>query len=228
MNDGRLIIFEGIDGSGKGTVLKTMATMLAAQGHDVVCTREPGGLPVSERIRDLLKSEELTPLAAFHLMRAASVELHHGLILPALEMGKVILSDRCTWASAAAYQGSHLGMDFIVDSIFSDPADLPAPDLAIYLDVTVEESAKRRDARGEDEDNFANLASAKAIYDRLAQLGLLERVDATMSLDMVETRCAQLIQNVMEVPPSGSRRMLRKPTYVEASADMILGSYNLE
>lgn len=211
MNQGRLIVVEGADGSGKSSVLKLISQDLNARGYDVVNVREPGGSFAAEECRDILKSHDLSPLAAFHLMRAASIDLHSEVIIPSLEVGKIVLSDRCTWASACAYQGSHLGVEFILSSIVNDPYGVPVPDLAMWFDVSLEESQNRRDARGEDEDNFADLSEAIEIYGQLAEFGMLTPVDANRSLDIVQTSAMKLVDCVLESQPYNSRPNIKLP-----------------
>ena len=104
---GRFITFEGLDGCGKSTQLAKLAKVLRAQGLPVVMTREPGGTPTGDKIRQLLldtKTSSLTPLAELALMFAARAQHIAEVIQPALAEGKVVLCDRFT-DSTEAYQG---------------------------------------------------------------------------------------------------------------------------
>lgn len=103
---------EGVDGSGKTTQLALLAERLRRSGREVVTVREPGGTPVSDRIRQLILSPDnpIVPAAELLLFSAARAQLVSQVIAPALEAGKVVLADRFGW-STLAYQGYGRGMD---------------------------------------------------------------------------------------------------------------------
>jgi dTMP kinase len=104
---GRFITFEGLDGCGKSTQLEKLAKVLRAQGLSIVTTREPGGTPTGDKIRQLLldtKTSSLTPMAELALMFAARAQHIAEVIQPALAEGKIVLCDRFT-DSTEAYQG---------------------------------------------------------------------------------------------------------------------------
>ncbi len=114
---GRLITFEGIDGSGKSTQAALLADALRSRGISVLFLREPGGTKVGERIRDVLLDRshtEMTPLAELFLYLAARAQITGEVILPALERGDVVVMDRYI-DSSVAYQGGArgLGIDLI-------------------------------------------------------------------------------------------------------------------
>jgi dTMP kinase len=104
---GLLISFEGPEGSGKSTLIRSLEAQLRAAGVDVLVTREPGGTPIGERIRDILLDPELSELRAeteLLLMVASRAQLVRETVLPALRAGRVVLADRYADASVA-YQG---------------------------------------------------------------------------------------------------------------------------
>jgi dTMP kinase len=105
-------VIEGIDGAGKSTQVALLAEALEARGHAVVRVRDPGGTPLSDRIRALLLDPEnpVAPSTELCLYAAARAQLVHEIIRPALEAGKVVISDRFTW-STRAYQGGGRGLD---------------------------------------------------------------------------------------------------------------------
>ena len=109
---GRFITFEGIEGVGKSTQLKHLALQLRNGGREVVTTREPGGTPLAEKIRELVlgaATEPVPPVAELLLMFAARAVHTENLIRPALERGAWVLSDRYTDATFA-YQGGGRGV----------------------------------------------------------------------------------------------------------------------
>lgn len=104
---GRFITFEGLDGCGKSTQLAKLAAVLTGQGLSVVMTREPGGTPTGEKIRQLLldtKTSSLAPMAELSLMFGARAQHIVEVIQPGLAEGKIVLCDRFT-DSTEAYQG---------------------------------------------------------------------------------------------------------------------------
>jgi dTMP kinase len=104
------VTFEGIDGSGKSTQAGLLAEALRGDGHDVVTTREPGGTPLGEQIRELLlNGQDMSPWAEAALFAAARAELVEHVIAPALESGKVVICDRYV-DSSLAYQGIARGL----------------------------------------------------------------------------------------------------------------------
>lgn len=105
-------VFEGIDGAGKSTQAALLAEALEARGHAVTRVRDPGGTPLSDRIRALLLDPEspVAPATELCLYAAARAQLVHDVIRPALDAGRVVISDRFTW-STRAYQGAGRGLD---------------------------------------------------------------------------------------------------------------------
>lgn len=108
----RFFSLEGVDGSGKSTQLLLLADALRAKGFEVITPREPGGTPVSDRIREVLLSPDhpVAPEAELLLFSAARAQLVSQVIAPALAAGKVVLADRFGW-STWAYQGYGRGLD---------------------------------------------------------------------------------------------------------------------
>ena len=142
---GTFITFEGIDGSGKSTQLRLLASLLRVQGHEVVTTREPGGTPLGVRLRAaLLDSQEhvdpLTELLVFAADRAQHVRI---LLRPALESGHIVLSDRYADATAA-YQGAGRGFPpQLVSEIIELATGGLKPNLTLLFDLSVAECVAR-------------------------------------------------------------------------------------
>ena len=149
---GAFLTVEGLDGSGKGTQIERLADALDRWGYEVVHTREPGGTPISEKIRDILLDRENTGMfdVTEALLYAASRAQHvREKILPAVAEGKVVLCDRYL-DSSVAYQGGgrQLGIDEVL-RINAPAVEGAMPDLTVFLDLDHEESLRRRCAASE-------------------------------------------------------------------------------
>jgi dTMP kinase len=143
---GKLITFEGLDGSGKSTQLDKLARSLRAHALPVTVTREPGGTATGERIRDVLlhsATAGLSPLTEMALMFASRAQHIHEIILPALAEGRIVLCDRYT-DSTEAYQGGgrKLGTKPVLQLHEILCGNLQ-PDLTILLDNDVAFSVER-------------------------------------------------------------------------------------
>ena len=146
MARGEFITFEGPEGSGKTTQLERLAAWLRSRGREVVTTFEPGGTEIGNRIRELLfdlAHGEMTARTELLLMNAARAQHVEQVIEPALEAGKVVLSDRFA-ESSLAYQGfgRELGLE-AVEPICDFATGGLRPDLVVLLDLPVEEGLKR-------------------------------------------------------------------------------------
>lgn len=145
-NSARFVTFEGIEGVGKSTQIQHAARALRAIGIDPVVTREPGGTPLAERIRDIVlerREEPLTPLAELLLMFASRAVHLANLIEPALRAGRWVLCDRFTDATYA-YQGAGRGLG-VPDIALLEQLVQGArrPDLTILLDAPVDVALAR-------------------------------------------------------------------------------------
>ena len=149
---GAFLTVEGLDGSGKGTQIERLSDALDRWGFEVVHTREPGGTPIGEKIREILLDRENAAMADVTeaLLYAASRAQHvREKILPAVAEGKVVLCDRFL-DSSVAYQGGgrQLGIDEVLQ-INAPAVEDAMPDLTVYLDIDHRESLKRRCAVSE-------------------------------------------------------------------------------
>ena len=161
---GYFVSFEGLDGCGKSTQLERLASVLRAEGIDVLTTREPGGTEIGERIRSVLldsRTSALDPLAEMALMFASRAQQIAQVILPALDCGRWVLCDRFT-DSTEAYQGwgRQLGSDAVLQ-LHKLLCHGLWPDLTIYMDSEVEHSVKRARRR-----NQAAVSGARADENR--------------------------------------------------------------
>jgi dTMP kinase len=191
---GKFITLEGSDGCGKSTQISLLKDWLEARGWQVVLTREPGGCPISERIREVLLSLDSTgmsPECEALLYAAARVEHVRRVIEPALNLGKIVICDRFL-DSSIAYQayGRELGGEFV--RLINDPAlRRAAPDATLLLELD-RTSAKARLAKGapadrlerEQEDFFLRVQRG---YEALkaAEPGRIRPIDASRSIEAV-------------------------------------------
>lgn len=150
MERGKFISVEGIEGVGKSTNIDVLVASIEAAGHKVLTTREPGGTPLAEEIRDIVQhrgDEPIPEIAELLLIFAARSLNVNNVILPAIEAGTWVVSDRFT-DSSRAYQGGGRGIpmetvDRIADLVHGDTW----PDLTLLLDAPVEIGMQRANKR---------------------------------------------------------------------------------
>ena len=143
ITNGKFITLEGMDGAGKSTHIPNIIANLQAAGHEVVSTREPGGTPLGERLRELLLHENMHVETETLLMFAARREHIASTIAPALARGAYVLSDRFTDATYA-YQAGAKGVAFEKIAQLEAWVQGPLqPDITLLFDVPVEVSMQR-------------------------------------------------------------------------------------
>ncbi len=151
MKKGLFITFEGNDGSGKTTMAQLIYDRLKQEGYDVILTREPGGIEIAEKIRDIILDPANTEMDARceALLYAASRRQHLAQkVIPALKDKKIVICDRFI-DSSLAYQGHArgIGIDEVYElNLFA--IDSYMPDLTLFFKISVEEAKKRMDERG--------------------------------------------------------------------------------
>lgn len=152
---GKLISIEGGEGAGKTTVLQAIRDGLEKAGKTVVCTREPGGTDVGEKIRGLLLApgNNMDCRTELLLMFAARAQLVNTLIKPALARGEYVITDRFTDASFA-YQGGGRGIDTVDIALLEQRFVGIRPDLTLLLDIPVEQGMARAKTRGQSFDRI--------------------------------------------------------------------------
>ena len=144
MTSGRFISFEGIDGAGKSTHIEAVAERLHAWGAEVVCTREPGGTPLAERLRELVLHAPMDALTEALLVFAARRDHIAQVIEPALKRGATVLCDRFTDATFA-YQGGGRGFDLgLLAHLEQWVQEGLQPDLTLWFDLPAAVAAERR------------------------------------------------------------------------------------
>jgi dTMP kinase len=171
---GRFITFEGIDGAGKSTHIEPTATTLRAAGRTVVCTREPGGTELAERLRDMVLHVPMDGVSETLLVFAARRD-HIGLVIaPALAHGEIVLCDRFTDATFA-YQGYGRGQDLaLLERLEVEVQQGLQPDLTLWFDLDPRVAAERR-AQARAADRFE--AEDAVFFERVRQ-GYLARMSA--------------------------------------------------
>ncbi|HGM9853109.1 TPA: dTMP kinase [Proteus mirabilis] len=154
MKNSKFIVIEGLEGAGKTSAIQTVVDTLKQQGiTDLAFTREPGGTPLAEKLRELIKQgikgEKVTDKAELLMLYAARVQLVENVIKPALAQGKWVIGDRHD-LSSQAYQGGGRGIDRALMKSLRDTvlADFK-PDLTLYLDLDPAVGLARARARGE-------------------------------------------------------------------------------
>lgn len=197
MKKGLIISFEGPDGAGKTTVINQLLPILSEKlNQSIVSTREPGGVDIAERIRDVILDVNHTSMddkTELLLYMAARRQHFVEKVLPALKSGKLVLIDRFI-DSSVAYQGSGRGLDKQVISWLNDFAtDSRKPDLTLYFDIDSETGLARIAKNAEREINRLDLEKLE-MHQRVRQgyleLAELEKsrvvtIDASQNLEQV-------------------------------------------
>lgn len=183
---GVFISFEGIEGSGKSTVLTAVERALRAEGHEVVVTREPGGTPLGDAVRDLVlhqRGAPVYPLTELFLMNTSRAQLVAEVVRPALERGAVVLCDRYTHSSVA-YQGYGRGLPLdLVQSVCDAATGGLHPDLVLLIDISYETSRTRIASRGHEHDRMEIEEEAFHRRVRSGYLQMAQRDERVICID---------------------------------------------
>ena len=196
----RFITFEGIDGAGKSTHIETVIRRLGADGAAVVSTREPGGTPLAESLRDLFLHSPMDHLTEALLVFAGRRDHLVKVIEPALAAGKTVVCDRFADASFA-YQGHGRGMDLQVLGMLEQwVLQGRQPDLTLWFDLPAEQAARRRAAaraadRFEQQDlDFFERVRAGYAARAAAAPQRFARIDASGSIEHVAAQVAAVLE----------------------------------
>lgn len=159
---GKFITFEGIDGSGKSTQLRLLASDLRQKGVDLLTTLQPGGTPLGRRLREaFLETEDtVAPMAELLLFAADRAQHVEFLIKPAIAQNRVVISDRYADATYA-YQGAGRGFpEETVSQVIELATGGIKPDLTLFFDISIETAIKRKNIRGEEKANRMDFETA--------------------------------------------------------------------
>ncbi|MEC5341141.1 dTMP kinase [Brenneria populi] len=195
MSNSKFIVLEGLEGAGKTSARAVVVDTLREYGvFDVAFTREPGGTPLAEKLRELIKQgiadEKVTDKAEILMLYAARVQLVENVIKPALAQGRWVVGDRHD-LSSQAYQGGGRGIDrqllqSLRDTVLGDFR----PDLTFYLDLPPALGLQRARQRGEldriEQESYAFFERARARYQALAaQDASIVTIDASQPMEKV-------------------------------------------
>jgi len=202
---GKFITLEGTEGVGKTTNLEYIQKALLERGIPLLVTREPGGTPLAEELRELLlapREEQVDPKAELLMVFAARAQHLHQKILPALEAGTWVLSDRFTDATYA-YQGYGRGLPLdVITDLEQMVQGSVRPDLTIVLDIDVETGLARASARGDldrfEQEKMAFFENVRQGYQTRAAAdpSRYRVVDAGQSLAGVQADIAEIIDTL--------------------------------
>ena len=210
---GRLVVLEGIDGCGKSTQLQALAAWLPQSGlmppgAELLVTREPGGTPLGQALRQQLLHPpgEAAPCSTAELLLYAADRAQHvqERVRPALQAGPWVLCDRFS-GSTAAYQGYGRGLSLeLIDQLTLVATGGLQPDLTVLLEIPLEESLRRRGHRTADRIEAAGeafLARVCAGFAALAAQGGWRRLDACRRPDAVTADLQAAITALVAAPP---------------------------
>lgn len=196
------IVIEGLEGAGKTTAIQTVRDWIHARGVQVVQTREPGGTPLAEQIRQLVKAEHeetVAPETELLLMYAARVQLLSQVIRPALAAGQWVLADRHDLSSRAYQGGGRQLPETLINSIRTAVLGQTQPDFTLYLDIDPAIGLARAQARGAldriEQEQLAFFQRTRARYLEIAHSEPnIVIIDASQTLEKVQADIRQALE----------------------------------
>lgn len=208
MNKGFMLVFDGSNGAGKTTVIKGVEKYLTLKGFDVLLTREPGGTPIGEKIREVIldpSTPEMCYMTELMLFGAGRAQHVQEKIIPALAQGKIVISDRFD-AATFSFQHFARGIDLETIIKINDLALAGfTPDMNIILDLDPNEGLKRVISRGEGLDRLEDekadfLAKARNGYLKQAAKSpnTFEIIDAAQSKEDVLSEVINIIDSLLK------------------------------
>jgi dTMP kinase len=206
---GKFITVEGQDGAGKTTHLDLIGHMVRAAGHEVLRTREPGGTPLGDEVRELVlhhRDLDINPMAELLLIFAARAQHLATVIRPALTAGTWVVCDRFTDATYA-YQGGGRGVDpAAIGELEQRVQGNLRPDLTLLFDVDIETGARRagrhggRDRFESEQASFKERVREVYLARARAEPGRIRVVDAARALSQVKEEVQSLVLEYLDAP----------------------------
>lgn len=197
---GKFIVIDGIEGAGKSTQMQFIVNYFQEQGKKVVQTREPGGSPLGEKLRNILLHDDIsiTPLSELLLMFAARHQHIHETILPAMQQGAIVISDRFV-DSSYAYQGGGRNIDIsIIEQLEHLTLAGFTPDLTLFLNLPLEVALERISKRdksdrieGEDDSFFQR--TYEGYQQRLQRNSHIKIINSAQSIEETQQQILQLL-----------------------------------
>jgi len=200
MTRGKFIVVEGMEGAGKSSAIAAVEAVLKANKIEYINTREPGGTPLAESLRDMVKSaahdEKLTQETELLLMYASRSQLLANRILPALEKGVWVIGDRHDLSSRAYQGGGRQFDDDVMDAIANVTLKGFCPDITLYLDIAPEIGLSRAQARGEldriEQEKLDFFERVRSKYQQLANADeSIVTIDASLPMNEVHQQIKQ-------------------------------------
>lgn len=197
---GKFIVLEGPDRCGKSTQAKMLYNQLVARGKEVILTREPGGTPTAEKIRQIVLEPglDVRPMAELMLYEASRAQHTQEKILPALEAGKIVICERYTM-STCAYQGYGRGIDLKIIDTLNQIATLgTVPDLTLVFLMSDKYFTQRGEYLFSDRLEQEDISFRQKM--RQGYLEMIERtphaylLDADKNIEEIQARVLQLLQ----------------------------------
>ena len=196
------IVFEGGEGSGKSTQARMLCERMQKEGIPVVLTQEPGGTPLGEKIRELLKGNPgLDPVAELLLFEASRAELVKHVINPALEADKVVICDRF-YHSTIAYQGYARGLDLkLIEKLNKIATGGLEPDIVILLDIEIAKALERKHYK--DHFDLEEMPFHERVKEGYAVMALANRrswaiIDSSQSKDEIAEAVWDKVSRLLE------------------------------
>ena len=203
----KFIVVEGLEGAGKTTALLQIQKILDAHNIKYICTREPGGTPLAEKMREIVKAETeevLTTEAELLLLYASRAQLITNVIEPALEQGVWVLGDRHDLSSLAYQGGGREIADELILPIRNAVLKGFEPDLTLLMDLDPRIGLQRAAARGEldriEKEQFAFFDRTRAVY--LAHADKNDKIiaiDASQTIENVQQQLGNTLEHWLQV-----------------------------
>jgi len=202
MQRGYFISFEGVDGSGKSTQIEKLKSYLEEKGFQVILTREPGGTPISEKLRQVILDPEnsgMTDMTEAMLYAASRAQLVTEVIQPALETGNIVICDRFV-DSSIAYQAYGRGLGDAVGVINQYAIADCMPDLTILMKVKPDIGTKRIEDRARDRIELEEQSFHEAVYHGYEELERnnperIVAIDAVRSIEIIHRDVVKAVES---------------------------------